>query len=213
MTKLIIIRHGYSTNNASGRYTGQLDAPLDALGQQQAEQLAAALCALPRLDALYASDLCRAADTLRPTAKRLTLPLHTDSRLRELNVGLWTDVPYEEVKERYADDFRHYLQSVDAPCTGGESTRKACERILAALTEIAERHEGETVAVCTHALGCRLAACLADGKCIEDVMAYKTPPNASYTCYAVEAGCFTALSAVESTHLETPTQTSKQGFV
>ena len=214
MTKLIVIRHGYSTSNASERYTGHFDAPLDALGHAQAVQLADALCALPHLDALYASDLCRATDTLRPTAERTGLPLHTLPALRELDVGLWTGVPYEEVKERFAEDFKCHLADVNAPCTGGESTRAACERILAAIRRIVAAHDGQTVAVCIHALGCRLLACLADGREIADVMAYKTPPNASYTVYGIEKdGRITALSAQQASHLEAPTQTARHGLV
>lgn len=212
MTKLILIRHGCSINNASGCYTGQLDAPLNDLGREQAARLADALCTF-HIDATYASDLCRAMETLRPTAERLGLPLITDPALRELDTGLWTNVPHEEVKVRFAEDFARYLTDVDAPCTGGESARQACLRVQNALLRIVAAHEGQTVAVCTHALPCRLAACLADGKGVERVKEYKSPLNTSYTVYAVENGRFTALSTPQTAHLEASTQAGKPGLV
>lgn len=213
MTTLILIRHGYSTSNASGCYTGQLDAPLDAIGREQAAQLADYLCQNMHIDALYASDLSRAVETLRPTAERLGLPLHTDAALRELDVGKWTGVPYEKVKELYPEDFARYQSDVTAPCTGGESAIAACRRIWEAMRRILHEQNSKTVAVCSHALACRLFACLADGFGMEQVKAYTAPPNASFAVYEFENDTLTARVTQYTKHLERITQMRQLGFV
>ena len=165
------------------------------------------------IDALYASDLSRAVETLRPTAERLGLPLHTDAALRELDVGKWTGVPYEKVKELYPEDFAHYQNDVTAPCTGGESAIVACRRILESMRRILHEQNGNTVAVCSHALTCRLFACLADGFGMEQVKAYTAPPNASFAVYEFENNTLTARVTQYTKHLERITQMRQLGFV
>ena len=61
-TRLLLIRHGQSVWNAARRWQGHSDAPLSALGFEQAAEVAATLAG-ERLDLLYSSDLKRAFAT------------------------------------------------------------------------------------------------------------------------------------------------------
>ena len=207
MIKLILVRHGYSTSNASGTYTGQMDAPLNDVGHAQAAQLAAHLCQNEKIDAVFTSDLSRAVETVRPVADRLKLPLITLPALRELDVGAWTGVPYAEVRERYAADYTAYTQSIDAPCTDGESIRAGCERLLRCIEGIAAKWAGKTLLVCSHALCSRLFSALAATGRVEDVTAHSAPPNASYSVYEYENGKLRVLQKDVTKHLKTATQT------
>lgn len=213
MIKLILVRHGHSTSNASGTYTGQIDAPLTEIGHAQATQLADHLCKTQRIDAIYASDLSRAVDTVRPTATRLGLEIHREKALRELDVGLWAGVPYAEVRERYAADHTAYTQSIDAPCTGGESIRAASARLLDCIEQIARSENGKTVLLCSHALCSRLCAALAATGRVEEVTAHMAPPNASFCIYEYEDGAFKAYVSDFTEHLEIRTQTALRGLV
>ena len=213
MIKLILVRHGHSTSNASGTYTGQMDAPLSEIGHAQAAQLAEHLCKTQHIDTIYASDLSRAVETVRPTAMRSGLVIHLEKDLRELDVGLWAGVPYAEVRERYATDFTAYQQSIDAPCTGGESIRKASTRLLKCVEKIARECDGKTVLICSHALCCRLFAALAATGQIKDVTAHRAPDNASYSIYEYENGALRALLQNYTAHLDNATSTSLTGLV
>ena len=213
MLKLILVRHGHSTSNASGTYTGQLDAPLNEIGFAQAAQLADHLCNAYQIDAVYSSDLSRAVETVRPTAERLGLELHLDPALRELDTGKWTGVPYGKVRERYAADFAAYGQSIDAPCTGGESIRAASARLLDCFEKIAKECDGKTVLVCSHALCCRLFAALAAMGRVEGVTAHRAPDNASYSVYEYENGTVRALLQNHTAHLDNTTSTALPGLV
>ncbi|MDH4209281.1 MAG: histidine phosphatase family protein, partial [Anaerolineae bacterium] len=62
------MRLGETDWNEEGRYQGQADPPLNERGQTQAQRVAEALRG-QRLDALYASDLCRAAETAEAIAR------------------------------------------------------------------------------------------------------------------------------------------------
>ena len=67
--RLLIARHGATQHNLDGRFTGQFDAPLSALGERQAEALAKRLAG-QRFDAIIASDLLRARQTAGCIAER-----------------------------------------------------------------------------------------------------------------------------------------------
>ena len=81
-TRLVALRHGQTAWNADTRMQGHRDIPLNAVGLEQAERLAQALAAEP-IEAIYASDLQRAADTAAATARRFNVPVTTDAGLRE----------------------------------------------------------------------------------------------------------------------------------
>ena len=65
-TRVLLVRHGQSEWNAVGRWQGQADPPLSDVGRQQARSAAKALGAL---EAVFASDLQRAAETAIEKAK------------------------------------------------------------------------------------------------------------------------------------------------
>ncbi len=60
MTRLLLIRHGQTDWNVECRWQGQADVPLNPIGLEQAAQVADRLRS-GGLDAIYSSDLARAA--------------------------------------------------------------------------------------------------------------------------------------------------------
>ena len=192
MTTLILARHGHSTYNGKGLYTGQADPPLDKAGQEQALQMAA-LLAHQQIDAIYASDLCRAVETARPVATQRGFTLHTDAALREIDMGAFTGLPYAEVGERFPTEYAAFRTNIHAPAKGGESIAAACARIQNVLQRILEAHDGERVLVCSHALTCRLVHCLSQGRTLAHVMDSPVPPNATPVFYSFTEGQFSPL--------------------
>ena len=112
MVTFVIIRHGFSEFNKARKFTGQMDIPLDEAGFEQARETAAYVLKNYKIDAVYSSDLCRAVDTAKPIAKALSLPIKTSEKLREMNLGEWQGMGFDEVKEKYPEKFQSFLQSV-----------------------------------------------------------------------------------------------------
>ena len=75
MTKLLLIRHGFSSGNKEKRFSGQMDLPLSEEGLRQAHLACEYILNNYQVGALYASDLVRAVDTVEPLSKELGLPI------------------------------------------------------------------------------------------------------------------------------------------
>lgn len=133
---LYCVRHGESVHNAEGRIQGQLDVPLSDKGRRQGEAIAEALAA-QCVDAIYASPLLRALETAELVARRLNLTIHTDDRLKEINVGIFQGRLRSEVAQLYPEAFARWTSGEpDFVVPGGESRRMLQERGGAAVRDI-----------------------------------------------------------------------------
>jgi broad specificity phosphatase PhoE len=145
---ILLVRHGETDWNRARRWQGHTDTPLNDAGRAQARELAARL---DPPDAIVASDLTRARETAEILAGRFDIAVELDPRLREVDVGEWSGLTMAEVEERYPEGLQRRL----AGGTGwerGETYEQMGVRVLAALHDLAERHDGTVVAV-THG-GC-----------------------------------------------------------
>lgn len=150
-TELIVVRHGQTDLNREPRFQGQIDAPLNALGQMQALRLSQRL-ADERIDALLASDLTRTRQTAAPLSERLGLSPTLSTALREQRFGAFEGLSFTEVIERYPGDWNRWLEHDPdfSPPAGGECVRSFHARVIAAVRDLVRQHAGRTLAVITH---------------------------------------------------------------
>jgi probable phosphoglycerate mutase len=159
--QLVVLRHGRTAWNATGRFQGQADIPMDSRGVAQAERAAAVLAELAPA-AIMSSDLSRTLQTAQALARLTGLEVGTDRRLREIHVGTWEGHTIEEVLAGLDDDLaRRYLAGEDVRRSPtGETVAEVGERAAAALAEIGHAAEpGSTVVVVTHGLAGRAGVC------------------------------------------------------
>ncbi len=149
MTELLLVRHGETNWNAERRWQGRDDPPLNAVGRQQAEQLAADLDG-ERLDAVYTSDLRRALETAEIVAHRLDLPVRPLGLLREIDVGSWSGLTREVLEARFPEQLARHLESWGTGWEDGETPAQLTERTLVAARQIASEHPAGRVLVVTH---------------------------------------------------------------
>lgn len=131
------VRHGESTYNLEGRLQGQSDEPhLSPLGQKHAQALAATLGEL-EIEAIYSSPLTRAMETARPLAEILKLPIQTDDRLKEINIGIFQGTLAAELADRFPQEAARWRsQDADFRIPQGESRRELMLRAQAAFDDI-----------------------------------------------------------------------------
>lgn len=119
---LHLVRHGETTANAAQLIAGWTDVPLTEKGVRQATRLAP-LLQHDGYDAVWSSDLTRAAETARLAGFSPTL----DARVRELHFGDLEGAPWQSVIEQYSAKFSDFA-SFAAP--NGERVADMRDRIL-----------------------------------------------------------------------------------
>ncbi len=150
-TRVLVLRHGQTEWNASGRWQGHADPPLDRAGELQA---VAASELLGTFDSVWASDLQRASRTAMIIAELLGIgPVQLDPRLRETHVGPWEGLTQHEVERGWPGFLAEHRRPV-----GFEPYSAAAGRLLEALRDIAAPHPGGEVLAVSHG-GVIRAAC------------------------------------------------------
>ena len=149
-TRLCIVRHGETAWNAEHRVQGQLDVPLNAIGQAQA-LAASKVLSHEKFDAIYSSDLSRARQTAQLTASCLSMNVLIDKELRERHYGIFERLTYAEVKVRYPEDYARFeARDPEYAFRTGESLRDFSERSIAVISKIVGEHENQNILVFTH---------------------------------------------------------------
>lgn len=159
MSRIVLVRHGETVWHAENRYAGSSDIELTPKGLEQAQQLAA-WARTAGLAAIWASGLSRAQITARPAAETAGLPLQVDERLNELHFGRGEGLTDAEMEREFPEARAAFKRDPAAnPLPEGEDPRRAAERGVAALHDIAAAApEGRSLVVAHNTL-IRLMLC------------------------------------------------------
>jgi probable phosphoglycerate mutase len=153
--QVVLLRHGRTEWNATGRFQGQLDAPLDGIGKAQAEAAAIAVAPMEP-DALVSSDLSRAMDTAAAVGAECGLAVELDPRLREIDLGEWQGLTRAEARSRFREEYARWQTGEDARRGGGETYAEVGARCVASLNDWMERlGAGSTLVAVTHGSAAR----------------------------------------------------------
>lgn len=202
MTTLILIRHGQSTANIRGVFAGSLDMPLTELGKTQARLTAEYIAANYPVEKVYASDLSRAFDTGHALGELLQLDTIPVPELREIHAGDWQGRSFETLKQEFADSYGVWLSDIGSCiCPHGETVAQLQQRVLTALTKIAEENDNRTVAVATHATPIRTLQCHCAGRSLGYMKDIPWVSNASVTVAKWDNGQFTMEAVSLDAHL------------
>lgn len=117
MGPLVLLRHGESTANVSGRFAGWLDVPLTRRGIRQAHGAGRSLAAFGPAQ-IHTSALGRAINTAHLVAEAAgwATPLRRTWRLNERHYGALQGIDKDLARLRYgAEDVERWRRSVDVP--------------------------------------------------------------------------------------------------
>ncbi len=135
--RVVVWRHGQTEWNVEGRFQGQTDVPLDAVGRDQARRAARLLAAL-RPNVITASDLARAADTARELSALTGLPVLLDKGLRETYAGTWQGLTDTEIREKFPEEFAAWKRDHSVRRGGGELETEVADRVVPAILRALE---------------------------------------------------------------------------
>ena len=137
--RLTLIRHAMTDWNATGRWQGHSDTPINALGERQALLLRKRLEHCP-FDAIYSSPLQRARRTLE-LASPGSKPVF-DDRLKEIDFGEFEARTYAENVTH--PQFSSWLSNpLKVPTPGGESLEGVVTRMMEWLEGLPPDRESE----------------------------------------------------------------------
>lgn len=203
-TRLLLVRHGETDWNRDARVQGHEDIALNAIGRRQARQLAAALAAADRIDAIYSSDLARALETARPSAAAAGAPLTPMAALRERHFGLYQGRRFVDVRAEQPEQAERWRRRDPdwVPPGGGESLRQFRVRITQAVRALAARHLGRQVAVFTHGGALDVLYRAATGLELQDARTWELGNAAINRLLWTPDGGFVLVGWADAAHLE-----------
>ena len=123
VTYFWLVRHGQTDWNLKGIWQGQsAQAPsLNERGRAQVLALQDQLKKTP-ISAIYSSDLLRARQSAELIANRLGLDVTLESRLREMDLGVWEGMLSDEIKAQFPRELAERARNPVNTCApGGES--------------------------------------------------------------------------------------------
>jgi alpha-ribazole phosphatase/probable phosphoglycerate mutase len=192
VTVLYLIRHGETEGAETRRYKGSIDVPLSENGIRQIEKLSACLVKemnnssnLPSppllrqgkgrlLTAVYCSHLSRAVKSAELIAKPYCLEPVIVPALRERNFGIWEGMSFDEIKEKYPEEFTAWAGNpLEFSPMEGESTMEVKDRVINALNKIIQNHSGERIAIVSHGGVIRVILCYVLGVPLENIFRFE----------------------------------------
>ncbi len=139
VARVVVWRHGRTTWNATGRFQGQADPPLDPVGIEQSRRSASILAVDPP-ELILTSDLVRASSTADALAQLVDSPVRLEPRLREIDLGSWQGLTRDEVAATYPEQYSQWLAGSPEHDRGGETRSQLDARVRAMLCDIEVDH-------------------------------------------------------------------------
>lgn len=183
MAKMVLIRHGESQWNLENRFTGWVDVPLSATGEQEALEAGEKLRDF-RFDLAFTSVLKRAVHTLEivlEVMSQMDLPIEKNQALNERMYGDLQGFDKGEVIEKYGENqVKLWRRSYDVRPPGGESLKDTANRVLPYYQERIwpELLAGRNILVVAHGNSLRALVMYLNNLSPEEVLALNIPTGA-----------------------------------
>ncbi|MCC6485202.1 MAG: histidine phosphatase family protein [Armatimonadetes bacterium] len=157
LKSLTFVRHGESKWNAGRKIQGHLESELSSLGRAQARALRGCFSG-DSFDAVYSSDLIRAADTALLATGLGREQLTVTEALREISFGDWEGLSPEQVRRRWPSAWDAFRQDpINARPATGESIAQLSARVGGLIEHCHSVHAGQRVVFFTHGGPVRIA--------------------------------------------------------
>jgi len=175
MGKLVLVRHGQSQWNLENRFTGWVDVPITAKGEEEARKAGVVLKGV-KFDLAFTSALKRAHQTLDiilDVIDQKDLPITRDEAINERHYGDLQGLNKDETREKFGAEQVHiWRRSYDVRPPGGECLKDTAERALPYFenTILPPVKEGKNVLVVAHGNSLRAIVMVLDKLSQEEVL-------------------------------------------
>jgi broad specificity phosphatase PhoE len=147
MLSLLLVRHGLTDWNETGRLLGRTDVGLNSRGRAQAEAVAAALRDVP-LHAVLCSPQRRTQETAAPLASRHGVAAQTEPALDEVWLGRWQGKTFADISDD--PDLHRYIEDPTYVCDAVEPAADVRQRVVALVERLRAEDSTQTIALVSH---------------------------------------------------------------
>jgi broad specificity phosphatase PhoE len=148
MALIILVRHGQTDENVSGKISGQGPAPLNARGRQQAEAAAEVLTDLG-VSRILTSPVIRARQTADILAERLQLGTEDIQDLREVEYGDWEGKHFSDIRSHPVAQ-HVFNDPIKAVFPNGEGLYQVQQRGVQVIESAHQRYPQRVIVLVSH---------------------------------------------------------------
>ena len=149
-TRIHLIRHGEVMGAGTPRYNGHADVGLSERGVAQYHALKGRFSDA-RISACYSSDLQRCRVGAEILGRHLGIEPVYNPALRELNIGVWEGMTWDEIRQLWPDEWDARLADiVNYRVPNGENLLDVSNRVMPVIDRIVGDHRGNEVLVVGH---------------------------------------------------------------
>ncbi len=179
MTKIYLTRHGETEWNVQRRMQGRLDSPLTERGKHQAVLLGNRL-ADTAIDVIYSSTSPRAVTTAGLIRAGRNIPQLQHAGFCEMGLGPWEGKEVQVLMETENGSCQNFFYHPElfVPPAGAENFEELQQRFVAALREVAAKHEGQTILVVAHGMVLRNMLAYFTNQRLQDIWTNLYKPTA-----------------------------------
>ena len=179
--KLIVTRHGETVENRKGIIQGHLNIVLSEKGLEQADLVALRLKD-EHIDAIYSSDLDRAAETARRIVKfHPSIKIHFTKKLRERYLGEFQGKSRKEVGWDKIEPGGTYTHPKD-----GETVEDMYERARKFIDSVLHKHKNDTVLVVAHNYFNKALIAIIENKSAMQIDSIPNMKNTNISIYEID---------------------------
>jgi broad specificity phosphatase PhoE len=202
MLYLYIVRHGETEWNKEGRMQGRLNSNLTPRGEKHAMLLGERLKDT-EFAHIISSPSGRALETVQLIKGNRDIPIITDERIMEMNLGSWQGMRHDDLKKQYPNEYEQFINEPDDhQIEGAESLAEMSNRATAFLTDVKKSRDNGNLLVVTH--GRFISALYAVFKEVElkDIWAGPTVQGTSLTIVKMDQEQYEVLLEADMGHIQ-----------
>lgn len=175
MSKLVLVRHGQSQWNLENKFTGWVDVPITAKGEEEARKSGLVLKDI-KFDFAFTSALKRAHQTLAiilDVIGQKELPVERDEAINERHYGDLQGLNKDETREKFGKEQVHiWRRSYDVRPPGGECLKDTADRAIPYFERsiLPRVKEGSDILVVAHGNSLRAIVMKLDNLSTEEVL-------------------------------------------
>ena len=201
MTDIYLIRHAEAEGNLYRFVQGHYNSEITGKGLRQIHALSRRFENV-HIDELYSSDLKRTLLTSTAITVSHGLEPHVKPQLREINLGICEGISFGDMTHMDPQQMWYFNNDPERwRAEGAETFAECTERMYAAISDIAARNDGKTVAIVSHGMAIRSFLAKVSGIASNDIRSMPHGDNTAVSFLHYDNGRFEIEYCNDNSHL------------